>query len=322
MAQKPPPTAASSSSHPNTRASPTPSTSSTSSYVTNPEEMKIVVTGSSGSVAQGLIQLVLSSTKHSLILVDHKPPPPGSELDNPRIEYVTAELRTYTNFLEILTSKRVDALIHFASYPTPFLAHASEIHNANVTLSFNALQAAVEAGIKRVVMISSINATGAAYSYSEPTYDYFPLDEQHPMRPEDAYSLSKAIMEVQCDAFARFNPEMSIASLRLHHCVSAKKNSSNIVKDARKDLWGYVLMESAARACLLALDVPWKGHEVMYIVGNQHSAQGYNAEEIAKTYFPKTKRKSGPLAPSQGFYDCSKAERLLGWKHEGGRMPA
>lgn len=186
----------------------------------------------------------------------------------------------------------------------------------------------------------SINATGAAYSYNEPTYDYFPLDEQHPMRyvqvcrplafpliapdirPEDAYSLSKAIMEVQCDAFARFNPEMSIASLRLHHCVSAKKNTSSIVKDARKDLWGYTLMESAARACLLALDVPWKGHEVMYVVGNQHSAQGYNAEEIAKTYFPKTKRKSGPLAPSQGFYDCSKAERLLGWKHEGGRMPA
>lgn len=116
--------------------------------------MKIVLTGSSGSLAQGIIALTLSSTKHSLILVDHKPPPPGSVLDNPRIEYVTAELKNYTTYLEILTSKRADALIHLAAYPNPYLAHASEIHNANVTLSFNALQAAVEAGIKRVVMAS------------------------------------------------------------------------------------------------------------------------------------------------------------------------
>lgn len=115
---------------------------------------------------------------------------------------------------------------------------------------------------------------------------------------------------------------MSIASLRFHHCVPEKKETANQLKESRKDLWGYVLSESAARACLLALDVPWRGHEVMFVVSNQHSAQGSNAEEMAKTFYPKTKRKSGPLSPSQGFYDCSKAERLLGWKHEGGKQPA
>ncbi len=115
--------------------------------------MKIVITGSSGILAEGLITLTLSSTRHSLVLVDHKPPS-NALLDNPRVEYVTAELRTYTTFLEILTSKRADALIHLAAYPNPYIAHASEIHNANATLSFNALQAAVEAGIKQVVMAS------------------------------------------------------------------------------------------------------------------------------------------------------------------------
>ena len=129
-------------------------------------------------------------------------------------------------------------------------------------------------------------------------------------------------MEVQCDAFARFNPDMSIASLRFHHCVDKKKQVGDKVKEARLDLWGYTLTESAARACLLALDVPWRGHEVMYIVSNQHSAEGNHAEEMAKQHFPKTKRKSGPLSTNQGFYDCSKAERLLSWKHEGGKQPA
>ncbi|KAG9019276.1 Glucosyltransferase-like protein [Tulasnella sp. 427] len=240
MAQQFPPPAppaplpATSSLDPN---SPTLSDSSLPPHVTDPEQMKIVVTGSSGSLAKGLIDLVLSTTKHSLILVDRKPPPAGSELDNPRIEYVTAELTIYHNFLEIL-SKRVDALVHFASFPNPFQPHAHTVHNTNVTLSFNALQAAVEANIKRVVMASSVNATGACYSINEPTYDYFPVDEQHPMRPEDSYSLSKAIMEVQCDAFARGHPDMSIASLRFHHCVDGRKDTSHIVKDARKDLWG------------------------------------------------------------------------------------
>lgn len=116
--------------------------------------MKIVVTGASGVLGQGVVELALRATRHQLILVDRKPPPAGSVLDNPRIEYVTAELKSYTSFLEVLTSKRVDALIHLAAYPNPFLAHASETHVTNVTLSFNALQAAKEAGIRQVVMAS------------------------------------------------------------------------------------------------------------------------------------------------------------------------
>ena len=120
-------------------------------------------------------------------------------------------------------------------------------------------------------------------------------------------------------SFRSFDPV--IASLRFHRCVKSKKDTSDRVRDARKDLWGYTLLDSAARACLLALDVPWKGHKCMYIVSNQHSAVGSRAEELAKTYFPNAKRKSGPLSPSQGFYDCTKAERLIGWKHEGGKMP-
>lgn len=118
---------------------------------------------------------------------------------------------------------------------------------------------------------------------------------------------------------------MTIASLRFHHCVPTKKViAANKLPDARRDLWGYVLIESAARACLLALEVGWKGHEVMYVVSNEHAgvSSEANAEELAKKYYPGTKRKAGVLSASQGFYDCSKAERLLGWKHEGGKQPA
>ncbi|KAG8924815.1 UDP-glucose 4-epimerase 5 [Tulasnella sp. 419] len=281
--------------------------------------MKIVVTGSSGSLAEGIISATLSNTTHSLVLVDARPPPAGSRLNDPRVEYVTADLRNYVTFLEILTSKRADALIHLAAYPAPGHAHPSEIHNANVTLSYNALTAAVEAHIKKVVMASSVNATGACYSFNEPEYDYFPLDENHPIRCEDAYSLSKYITEVQGASIARANPDMTICSLRFHHVVPSKKQLACEVGEARKDLWGYTLASSAARASLLALEVDWKGHEVMYIVSELHDAEGYHALDLAKTYYPKAKIRCS-LSKDQGFYDCSKAERLLGWKHEGGRQ--
>lgn len=115
---------------------------------------------------------------------------------------------------------------------------------------------------------------------------------------------------------------MSIVSLRFHHCTPAKKtlNDPNDPYKPRKDLWGWVSIESSARACLLALDVPWRGHDFVQIVADEHFAEPYHAEELAKKYFPDAKRKSGPLTKDQSFYDCSKAERLLGWKHVGGKQ--
>jgi len=283
--------------------------------------MRIVLTGASGDVAQGIIEYTYKTTEHQLVLVDRKPPLQESLIDSPRIKYITADLLDYKKYLEILTEEKAEALIHLAAFPNPWLAHPTEIHNTNVSLSYNALQAASEAKVKRVVLASSVNAIGGFYCFGDPNYAYFPIDEAHPIRPEDAYSLSKAILELQCEAHARYNPDMSIVSMRFHHCTNEPKESKDIGRAAR-DLWGYALKSSAARACLLALEVPWRGHETVIISAHDHSARGHDAEEIAKKHFPSASRSQGPLKPDQAMYDCSKAERVLGWKHVGGKEPA
>lgn len=58
-------------------------------------------------------------------------------------------------------------------------------------MSYNILRAAAELGIARVAQASSINAIGGYLSQGGPTFDYFPVDEQHAARPHDPYSLSK-----------------------------------------------------------------------------------------------------------------------------------
>ncbi|CAE6512745.1 unnamed protein product [Rhizoctonia solani] len=285
--------------------------------------MHLVITGSSGSVAKSLVKLALSTTTHTLTLVDHKPPPKDKKILDPRVRYEARDLRQYKDYAEVV--KGADGLVHLAAFAQPYLASPDVVHNSNVTLSFNALQAASEAGIRRVVVASSVNAIGGAYSQENNVkYQYFPVDEKHPSFADEPYALSKSIGELQAEALARAHPNMSISSLRFHHVVPEKKRMSGeeSLKKNSLDLWGWTESLAAGRACLLALEVEWTGAEVIYIIGEEHCVvpgEG-TTEELAKRYFPEAvlRKKFGP---QEGFFDCSKAERLLGWKHVGGRQP-
>lgn len=169
-----------------------------------------------------------------------------------------------------------------------------------------------------------------------PQYDYFPVDEQHPAYPTETYSLSKYIAEIQADSIARANPNMSIATLRFHLVVSASNRPSLDIEtmSKSKDLWGWTSNVSAARACLLALEMgderadensdislrALTGHEVFFIVDDTHCCNGHAAMDIGKRYFPSTVFRR-ELGANEGFYDCLKAKRLLGWEHNGGVKP-
>jgi UDP-glucose 4-epimerase len=289
--------------------------------------MKIVLTGSSGSVAAGIIDYVLKRTEHSLVLVDLKHP---SQLQDPRVQYITADLLDFSKFIEVLQGKeaKADALIHLAGFPMPTLATSAITYNTNTSLSFNALEAAAEVGLRHVVLASSVNALGGIYNSVSrpPKYDYLPLDETHPSRCEDSYSLSKYVMEIQADSFARRFPNMTIASLRFSHVVPERKRGPELetedsLRNGGQDLWGYVLAAPAARACLLALEAEWRGHEVFYITSNEHCLLNHRAEELAAKFYPGVPLKPG-FGGASSFYDCSKAEKILGWKHYGGKDPS
>jgi UDP-glucose 4-epimerase len=191
------------------------------------------------------------------------------------------------------------------------------VHNTNVVGSYNALSAAAKLGIRRVCQASSVNATGAAFS-RRPRYDYFPLDEQHPTYNEDPYSLSKWICEQQADSFARRHETMAIASLRFHLVVSdraaAARRRSEINEVLVKHLWGYTSLDAAARACLLGLTAPLEGHEALYIVAPDTMMDAPSLE-LKEHFFPDVPVR-GNLDGRRGFFDCAKAERVLGWRHD------
>ncbi|KZT56256.1 NAD(P)-binding protein [Calocera cornea HHB12733] len=282
--------------------------------------MKVVITGASGVVGRALVQAALAHTQHTLLLVDLLPP--AEPLTDPRVSYTTADLLDYDVFLRLLQG--AGGLVHLAGFANPRLASPARVCNTNTSLSYNALCAAAEAGVSKVVLASSVNAIGGAWSPGEPQYVYFPVDELHPSTPSDAYSLSKQLLEQQAHSVARAHPWMSITSLRLH-AVLPRGQGLHIAnaERARKDLWGWTDPAEAARACLLGLEVGWKGSEAVFVVMPTHRAGEEDAQEMRERFWPavEVRTGSGRLEKEQGFYDCGKAERVLGWKAEGGKMP-
>ncbi len=274
--------------------------------------MRIAVTGGSGRIGSAVSQLALVQG-HSVVSIDRTRPP--SDERQPDLIFVEADITSYHDIEQAL--RGCDAVVHLAAIPSPDGHPPQVVHNNNVVGSYNVLCAAAALGINRVCQASSINATGASYS-RWPRYDYFPLDEAHPTYNEDPYSLSKWICEQQADSFARRYENMSITSLRFHGIVPDRAATvawrASLSGVQAKQLWGYTRLDAAADACLLSLTADFKGHAALYIVAPITTIDVASRELQQEFYADVPVR--GELSNNCGFFDCAKAERLLGWKHE------
>lgn len=273
--------------------------------------MRIAITGGSGSVGRAVVKLAVEQG-HSVVNIDRVEPRDVALAD---VEFIQADLTRYDEFERSLGG--CDALIHLAAIPSPRGHVDHEVHNNNVVTSYNALRAAVEVGIKHIAQASSINAIGSAYS-RWPRYEYLPLDEAHPTYNEDPYSLSKWIMEQQADSFARRYEDMRIASLRFHWVVpdraTAVQARDRFGSAVSKHLWAYTSAPAAASACLKAITAQYTGHEVFFIVAPD-TIMDTPSLDLARQFFPDVPLR-GDLPGTRGFFDCEKAERLLGWRHD------
>lgn len=273
--------------------------------------MKIALTGGSGGIGRAITAQALPQG-HSIVSIDRVAP--AALQTHPNFRFVQAEMSEYDKLVDAFEG--CDAMIHMAAIPSPFRLPDHIVHNNNVVGSYNAMRAAIEHGIMRICQASSVNAIGLSYS-REPHFDYLPLDEEHPNYTEEPYGLSKWISEAQADTFARRYENLRIASMRFHWVVpdraTAARPFGQATAEVRKHLWAYTLFEPAARACLLSLEANFTGHETFYIVAPDTSID-VPSLELAQRFFPDVPIK-GDLSGYNSFFNSSKAERLLGWKH-------
>jgi nucleoside-diphosphate-sugar epimerase len=276
--------------------------------------MRIAITGGRGLVGRKVTEVALAQG-HQVVTIDRATGDWGEQPQPPGLTHREADITGYPRLLAAAAD--CDALIHLAAIGSPKDVPMHEVHNNNVTASYNALCVAVELGMRHVCLASSINAIGGAYS-RWPRYDYFPVDERHPTYNEDPYSLSKWICEAQADSVARRFPTLTISTLRLHGVVSEAPEAVALddeqMQGAARQLWGYTTAEASARACLLALTADFTGHEVFYVVAPENATQ-VPTLELCERYFPQVPV-VGDLTGHRGLFDCAKAEKLLGWRHD------
>jgi UDP-glucose 4-epimerase len=275
--------------------------------------MRIALTGGSGGIGLAITNAALARG-YGVVSIDRvKPVQPRR---HPNLRYIQAEAADYDALVAAFAD--CDALVHMAAIPNPMTESNHVVHNNNVVSSYNAMRAAVECGILRICQASSVNAIGQAYSL-QPRYHYFPIDEQHPSRAEDPYSLSKWICEQQADAFARRYAGISIASMRFHWVLPDRNTAMARYNDPAwsvdKHLWGYTRRDAAAEACLLGVETHLNGHEVFYIVAPD-TATDTPSRALAARYFPDVPIHSA-FPGRSSFMTSAKAERLLGWVHHG-----
>jgi nucleoside-diphosphate-sugar epimerase len=214
-------------------------------------------------------------------------------------------------------------LVHLAAIPAPY-SHPDElVFTNNTAATFAALQAAASSGITRVAMASSISAYGMAFGPEQMGALYVPVDEDHPMRTFDPYALSKEVDETTARTFCR-RYGMSVAALRFHWVADREQqqaarslrgevdNGSEI-----RNLWGYVDVRDAARACRLALeaarDRPY-GFVALNIAAGDVLARLPIADLLA-AHAPEVEIR-GELAPTQGAWSIARAAEVIGWRPE------
>jgi len=211
-----------------------------------------------------------------------------------------------------------DAVIHLAAIPSPVRHPAEVVFRNNVMSQFNILEAATILGIKNVVTASSLSALGHPYMHRHFTPVYVPIDEAHPLLSQDNYGLSKMIGEELCEGYLRRTPDMSLASMRFTWVKNPDDNEM-VLRQREQGaafngaFWTYVDVRDAARACRLAMEYDKPGHEAFYIVA-PNSFTVEPIEELMRKYYPGDYPFADHIRGDKSIVDCSKAERLLGWK--------
>ena len=157
--------------------------------------MRVLVTGGTGKVGRAAVERLIRSG-HQVKVIGR-----SADMEIAGGEYARCDVNDYPELRR--QAEGVDGIVHLAAIPNPAQGPGEEIFRVNCEGTFNLYQAATEAGIKRVVSASSINALGFFFGVKSFPLRYLPIDEEHPCVTTDPYSFSKQIMEATAAYFWR-----------------------------------------------------------------------------------------------------------------------
>ena len=268
---------------------------------------RVLVTGASGRIGRHVVDALLDD--HEVTALDLAPP----VQDVPFIEGDVLNLETVR---ASMTGQ--DAVIHLAAIDLGVPAEPEGYFGVNVMGTWNAVQAAREAGIRKVVLASSISATGIGEIRPDFPPEYLPVDEAHAMKPAHAYGVGKLVVENIARGFA-LQGDMSITCLRPVAVIfesTLQRAVDRAADPGHPWLASYVTGEDTGRAFAAALDYD-APFDAMFIAADDSASPVPTLERLAGVFgtaSPVRDPRWFERDPQASPIDATRAKQCLAWR--------
>lgn len=283
----------------------------------------VLLTGASGYVGSEVLARLVKAGKEVTIL--------GRTQSTTHVHFLQCDIANEKNMSEALSGKSYDCIIHCASLPGD-TGNAREMMSTNVLGYQNILEFAARSKSKRVVLASSISAYGwyPATKFQAP--DYLPVDEEHPCRPKDMYSVTKRIQELlSLTYYHQFG--VSTIVLRLTAVIGPRGKGGGrnwrtfaeqlatgfeveVPQFSAKETCHYVDIRDVSEMLLVAAENSEVHGEIFNCCGPK-PVLGGEFEASIKSLIANIQVKYGyPWSLAQGgqlYFDMSKAKKFLGF---------
>ncbi len=221
---------------------------------------KLLITGAAGDIGTILFNN-LPANQYDLVLADIREP--EYEHNHPFIKLDISQLDDFTKACE-----GVDMVIHMAADRRP-TAPWKTLLPANVIGVYNAFEAAHQAGCRRVIYASSVNA---ASGYPQDIQ----LHTDRPPHPANLYGATKVWGEMVAQVYADQN-NLSCICLRIGW-LTERKNKERFFNPIALPM--ILTYEDAYRLILAAIEAP---DDVRFGVFNGISDNRYKRQDISTT---------------------------------------
>lgn len=225
--------------------------------------MNILLTGGSGDVGS-LLTVDLLAAGHSVTNIDLAPPKVAPT------RFVQGSIVDRDSVADAIQG--IDTVIHIAAWHGVHetTRSAADFHDLNVTGTFNILQAAVDAGVKKFIFISSTSVS-----------DRYGI-----------YGNSKILGEEMVTAYAARNPDIAFTTPRPRAFIPSWNRAvySDYLQWVEWFIKGAVHIDDFKRSIIAALDhIPPRGQHDIFVIDGAYDytpddLANWNAATFAKRY--------------------------------------
>jgi len=298
--------------------------------------MKVLITGASGRLAGYVVRELADS--HEIVLTSRREPPVALNPDLigaalAGFPWIQGDLNCFEDCQRAVQG--MEAIQHLGAQPWPvdhpgMRKRAEEqgipfdaTFKTNMLGTYYLMQAAVEAGVRIVVMAGSNCALGHGFRISKAPFPIqaLPITETHPCYPEDSYSYSKRAGE---DLLASYTSAYGIRTYVTRPAgITPSERRRQMAENARPAtgwnpwLWCWVGSEDVASAHRLLMEAADElpPHDVYFLNADDTTALE-PSRELVERFQPELLPFAEGMTGYQSFLNCDKLKRAVGWEHK------